>query len=224
MRLKLPPLHAGQVGIFHDPHRIVVATAGSKFGKTWCMCMWLLQQAWNRDGSVNWWVAPVFKQAQIAYRLIESLIPKHLCRPNKTEMSIELLRTDGSARSRIDFKSADNPASIRGEGVHAAVGDEAAYWVHDAYVSLWTTLSRTRGKLRLISTPKGRNAFYDEFLKGGNPDFPEFASYQLPTWLNPTVSKEAIEEFRRNMPADVFRQEVLSGQIRSLHAVTVHQA
>lgn len=175
---------------------------------TWCMSMWLLQQAWNRPGSVNWWVAPVFKQAQIAFRLIESLIPQHRRRLNRTEMVIELVRSTGNTWSRLEFRSADNPASIRGEGVHAAVGDEAAYWVHDAYVSLWTTLSRTRGKLRLISTPKGRNSFYAEWLKGGNPDFPEYASYQLPTWLNPHVPPEAIEEFRRNMPDDVFRQEI----------------
>ena len=129
-------------------------------------------------------------------------------------MVYELLYTDGRVRSTIEFRSADRPESLRGDGVHGAVADEAGYWKRDAYISLLTTLTRTRGKLRVISTPKGRSWFWEEWCKGWFPDQrkknPEYWSYQLPTSVNPFVRPEEIETLRRNMPDKVFRQEILA--------------
>ena len=79
-----------------------------------------------------------------------------------------------------------------------------------------TTLTRTRGFLRVISTPKGKNWFWEEWAKGWEKDadrersFPEHISYKLPTHSNPHIPVSALEEFKRNMPADVYRQEILA--------------
>lgn len=209
--LRLPPLHPGQRDFVLDPHRIVVASCGTKTGKTFGMSVWLILQAWNRYQSLNWWTAPTYRQAKIAYELIGSFLPKGRFVANRTDMAYTLMRADGSPHSRIEFRSADNPESLRGEGVHAAVVDEAAYWGRPSFVSVWTTLTRTRGKLRVISTPKGRNWFYEEWAKGWYPEqrvtHPEYQSFQLPTWSNPYVPTESIEEAQRNLPKDVFRQE-----------------
>jgi phage FluMu gp28-like protein len=90
-----------------------------------------------------------------------------------------------------------------------------------AFVSVMTTLTQTRGRAIIISTPKGRAWFYDVYEKGrktnddGTPRFSkdlpdphaEWFSISLPTASNPYVSPEAIEEARKNLPEDVFRQE-----------------
>jgi hypothetical protein len=136
-------------------------------------------------------------------------------------MAYYLLRSDGSVHSTIEFRSADNPDSLRGEGVDAAVVDEAGYWNRESFISVQTTLTQRMGKLRIISTPKGRNWFFDEWYKGwrGHPDNPfkanpkpeaDYASYSLPTPCNPTVKAESIDYAKRNMPADSFRQEYLA--------------
>lgn len=208
VRLVLPALHEAQRLVVDDQHRVVVAAMGSKWGKTYGMSNWLLREAWNRYQSVNWWCGPTFKQSKIALNLITQLLPPDRFRISKTDLVVELLRGNGQPHSRLEFRSGDRPESLRGEGVHAAVVDEAGYWGYDSYVSVWTTLSRTRGKLRVISTPKGRNFFFDEWMKGQSDDFPEFASYQCPTWDNPFVPTESIDEFRRNLPAQVFQQEI----------------
>lgn len=177
------------------------------------MSLWLLQGAWNNYQSMNWWTAPTYHQCKIAFDLIGSILPKNTYnrRASSGQMSYELLRSDGSRHSMIEFRSADNPESLRGEGVHACVIDEAAYWGIDSFVSVWTTLTRTRGKLRIISTPKGRTWFYDEWMKGWDPElrkkYPEFKSFRLPTWTNPLIPRESILEARRNLPEDVYRQE-----------------
>jgi hypothetical protein len=141
-------------------------------------------------------------------------------------MIYELLRADGTVYSRIEFRSADNSESLRGEGVHAAVIDEAAYWSQESFVSVWTTLTRTRGKLRIISTPKGRNWFFDQWAKGWFEDQreenPEYWSYQLPTECNPTVPRESLVEAQRQLPDDVYRQEYLAEFLKDSAGVFRH--
>jgi hypothetical protein len=217
VRLKLPSLHPGQAQFVLDPARIVVAACGSKTGKTFGMGIWLILQAWNNYQSLNWWTAPSYRQCDIAEKLILDLLPPERSgriRHRSSDRLIELLKSDGTVWSRIQFRSADDPGSLRGEGVHAAVVDEAAFWKHDSFVSVMTTLTRTRGKLRIISTPKGRNWFYDEWVKGWDEDLklhnPEYSSHKLPTHANPTVPRESLEEFKKNMPEDVYRQEILA--------------
>lgn len=209
-------MHPRQAEFVNDPHRIVCAACGTKTGKTFGMCMWLLRHAWNHYQSVNWWTAPTYHQCKIAFDLMSSILPPGRFRPRRSagEMAFELVRSNGSRHSIIEFRSGENPSSLRGEGVHACVVDEAAFWRQDSYVSVWTTLTRTRGKLRVISTPKGRTWFYDEWMKGWDPElrkkFPEFKSYQLPTSSNPFVPRQSIIEARKSLPEDVFRQEYLA--------------
>lgn len=190
-----------------------MAACGTKTGKTFGLANWIVQQAWNREQALVWWCAPVYKQAQIAFKHIGLMLPpgRFKKRSSQGEMVYELLYTDGRVRSIIDFRSADRPESLRGEGVHAAVIDEAGYWKRDSFVSVLTTLTRTLGKLRIISTPKGRNWFYEEWLKGSTPEMrarhPEYASYKLPTAANPHVPREAIETARSILTKKQFQQE-----------------
>lgn len=199
-----------------DPHRIVVAACGSKTGKTFGLANYIIREAWNREQALVWWCAPVYKQAQIAFKLIGRLLPPERVNARKSqgEMVYELLYTNGRVRSIIDFRSAERPESLRGEGVHAAVIDEAGYWKRDSFVSVMTTLTRTKGHLRIISTPKGKNWFFEEWAKGWYPEQrkknPEYWSYQLPTTCNPFIDPETIDTLRRNFTDRQFRQEILA--------------
>lgn len=216
VRLNLPWLHPKQRAFVDDPHRIVVAACGSKTGKTFGLANWIAREAWNREQALLWWCAPVYKQAAIAFKHLGHLLPPDRIRKRASqgEMVYELLYTNGRVRSIIDFRSADRPESLRGEGVHGCVIDEAGYWKRDSFVSVMTTLTATMGKLRIISTPKGRNWFYEEWCKGWFPEQraknPEYWSYQLPTSVNPFVKPEAIETLRRNLTDKQFRQEILA--------------
>lgn len=216
VKLTLPWLHPKQNEFVQDQHRFVIAACGSKTGKTFGLANWAIKEAWNRDQALVWWVAPVYKQAQIAFKLIGRLLPpsRYHKRSSAGEMSYELLYSDGRVRSIIDFRSAENPDTLRGEGVHAAVGDEAGFWKKESFVSLMTTLTQTAGKLRLISTPKGKNWFYEEWCKGWFPEQrlknPDHWSYKLPTTVNPFIKPEAIEALRKAFTENQFRQEVLA--------------
>jgi hypothetical protein len=130
-------------------------------------------------------------------------------REYKADLKLALLSPAGSERSYIEFKSGDKPDSLRGFGVHYFILDEAARVKYDSWVSLYTTLTQTRGRGIIISTPKGRNFFYEMYQWGLDREaHPEWLSMRMPTWANPTVPRESIREMKRNLPEDVFRQEV----------------
>ncbi len=146
----------------------------------------------------------------MAYNTIKRLLPKEFYHEQKADLRIVILEPDGSERSSIEFKSGDNSDGLRGFGVNFVVMDEAARQPYESFVSVWTTLTQTMGRAIFISTPKGRGWFYDVYQRGEllRAEFPEWYSIRMPTWLNPHVQVESIRQMKKNLPEDVFRQEV----------------
>lgn len=182
----------------------------------------MAKRAWDHKGSLNWWVAPTYKQAEMAYDLIKRLLPEGAYKEYKAVLKLAILSPDGSEHSAIEFKSGDNPDSLRGFGVNFFVMDEAARIPYQSFLSLFTTVTQTEGKGFFISTPKGRGWFYDIYQKGikeyddgtkiygpDNPDMnPEWFSVRLPTWTSPHVTEKAVQDMKNNLPEDDFHQEV----------------
>lgn len=196
--------------------KFVVGACGTKFGKTYGCSILVARMAWEEKDSLNWWVAPSYRQSEMAYRLVKRLLPKDTYVEYKADLRLELIEPDGGFHSAIEFKSAENDDNLRGFGVHFAILDEAARISQPSYESVWTTMTQTDGRMVIISTPKGRNWFYDEYQKGeksglmpGDVDEnPEWLSIRMPTWTNPYVKPQRILTMKKNMPGDVFEQEI----------------
>jgi hypothetical protein len=190
--------------------------------KTYGCSLRLAKEAWNNKNSLNWWVAPSYAQSKMAYRTVKRLLPKDTFVEYKADLKLVLLEPDGTEHSTIEFKSGDNPDTLRGFAVNFVVIDEAARVPEESFISVLTTLTQTHGRAIIISTPKGRGWFYEIYERGnkmfrdgstkypaGTKDpWPEWRSVRLPTWANPTVPKIALEELKRNLSADQYRQEV----------------
>jgi hypothetical protein len=196
--------------------KFVVGACGTKFGKTYGCSILIARMAWEVKDSLNWWVAPSYKQSEMAYRLVKRLLPKDTFLEYKADLRLEIIEPDGSVHSAIEFKSAENDDNLRGFGVHFAILDEAARISQASYESVWTTMTQTDGRMVIISTPKGRNFFYDEYCKGDKTGLlagdvdpnPEWLSIRMPTWTNPYVKPQRIQMMQKNMPSDVFEQEI----------------
>jgi len=213
-RLILPPPHRGQRVWIDRPERFLVVAAGTKAGKTFGAVLWLVREAWTHPDTICWWVAPVYKQAKIAYRLMRRMLNrirgpggrKFPFRAVDGELEIEL--PNGTL---IQFRSAEDPDNLFGEGVTAAVFDEASRAREEAWIALRSTLTFTRGRCLLIANAKGKkNFFYRLWLHGQDPEMPEFASFRQPTTANPWIPPEEIESARRVLPADAFRELYLA--------------
>ena len=205
------PLHKRQKEIFKDNTRFKILACGRRFGKTTLAAYDALYKVLNKeiyDYDLNVWiVAPTYNHSMIVWRKLLELAPfETIIKVNRSDRYIEFF--DGSI---VWCKSADNPDSLRGEGLDFLIVDEAAMVKKEAWEhALRPALADKQGSAIFISTPKGKNWFYELFLRGLDPNQPEYKSWQYPSWENPFLPKQEIEEMRKNLPELVFRQEVMA--------------
>ena len=194
--------------IFHDA-RVGCVEASTKSGKTHGCLIWLTEQAMQgRAGRNYWWVAPIFAQTEIAYRRLKRALPREVYSSHDTRHTITL--GNGAI---IWFKSAEKPDSLYGEDVYAVVIDEASRVREDSWYAVRTTLTATRGPVRMIGNVKGtQNWFYRlaRRAESGEPDmhYARITAYDA-VEAGVLVDKE-IEEARRELPDEVFRELYLT--------------
>lgn len=198
-----PALHPGQRMVMANRARFKVMACGRRWGKTRLGSLMCIDVA-VRNGRA-WWVAPSYKMARVGWRLLTRLayqIPGAEVR--KADMMI-LLPTGGE----MAVRSADNPDSLRGEGLDFVVMDECAFTQESAWAeALRPALSDRRGRALFISTPKGRNWFWHIYQHAS--EFSDWASWSFPTANNPYIDAGEIEAARQSLPERTFRQEYLA--------------
>ena len=74
-------------------------------------------------------------------------------------------------------------------------------------LDLLSTAHKSGKKVLFISTPKGKNWFYELFQLGESPDFEDYQSYKGSSYDTPYIQLVDIEDARRVLPENVFRQE-----------------
>lgn len=210
-RIHIPPIafHSGQQAVITHPARFKVISAGRRFGKTLLAVEWLaLMDGGALDGASVGFFAPTYKLLMEVWSDFERTLKPVTAKASRTEMRIELI-TGG----KLDFWTLEDPDAGRGRKYHRIVIDEAAHarYLKDAWEqAISPTLTDYRGQAWFISTPKGLNFFYDLFRRGSDPSCPDWASFHMPTEVNPHVPAEEIEQRRRELPELVFRQEYLA--------------
>jgi len=196
---------------FNSKARFLIGDMGRRWGKTITGLNWLLEGVCKESGSVSWWVAPIYSQSKMAYRKLLSAAHKGnginaIKHKSDSELRIEFLNS-----SVIEFKSADNPDNLRGEGLKRVVIDEAARVKKEVFEDvIRPATSDTAGRVLFISTPKGKNWFFDMWGRGQDPLQDKYESWKMPTSDNPKVPADDIEQARQSLPMDVFKQEYLA--------------
>lgn len=106
----------------------------------------------------------------------------------------------------MECKSADDPTALLGEALDLLIIDEASRVKEIAWTgSLRPTLADRKGQAVFISTPKGKNWFYQLYLRGLNNDG-IYQSWQLKSEYNPYLDKEEIAQAKIDTPL-TFTQE-----------------
>ena len=198
--------------------RFIAACCGRRWGKSLTGLNWLQEGNFN-EGGQNWWVSPVYAQARAVYRRLLNACHKFSHKIIRYKSDSELL-IEWMNRSTLFFKSADRYENLRGEGLKRVVMDEAARQRRAVWEEIIRpAVSDTGGRVMFITTPKGKNWFFELYNRGHDPLYPEYASFTFPTADNPLVMKEDIEEAKRNLPLDVFEQEYLATFLESAAGV-----
>jgi len=214
--LELPQPYAKQHEAICDPKRIVVIEASTKSGKTAGCLVWLLMQAWNNGGpnQAYWWVAPIYQQAKaIGFERMKAMLkqadPHHrIWREHNSELWIELHNG-----AKIWFKGADNPDSLYGEDVYAAVIDEASRCREESWIAVRSTLTATKGPVRIIGNVKGRRNWAYQLARlaeGGDPDMGYHKLTAYDAVEAGVLDPDEVAQAKRMLPEHVFKELYLA--------------
>lgn len=193
--------------IANDNARFSWIEASTKAGKTVGCIAWIYEQAYLHGGANKnwWWVAPVFGQAEIAFRRLKAYLPKDQFTSNEAKMTITLV----SNGARIWFKSADKPNSLYGEDVYGAVIDEGSRCKEEAWFAVRSTLTATRGPLRVIGNVKGRKNWFYKNARRAERGLPGHAYYRITAddaVAAGVLDKAEIEGAQGDLPDAVFKE------------------
>lgn len=217
IRLELPKVLEYQHKALWTKARYAVVEGSTKCGKTYPCLLWLLEHATKGTGPNQhvWWVAPIFAQAEIAFGRMESMLKqadptKAIWESNKTKRTVTI--KGGNGRT-MWFKSADDPDSLYGEDVYAAVIDEASRCPEDSWYAVRSTLTATRAPVRIIGNVKGRRNWAYQMARraeAGEPNM-HFARITAKDAVNAgLIPPEEVEDARRQLPEHVFRELYLA--------------
>lgn len=200
-----------QAEIENDPHRFRVLACGRRWGKTVCAmreAFQMLLRLHSKEGGRHrgWVVAPTFPLVREDWLVAEVLLKDAIIDKKLTEMKL-----DFGALGFIEFKSAEREdEGLRGAGLDFCVVDEASRVSRKSWEQgLRPALADKRGRCIFISTPKGRNWFYELWMKG-KEDNSEIKSWQYPTFSNPFFPKDEWEILKETTPDLILRQEYLA--------------
>src|SRR3990167_207762 len=197
-------LHDSQYQIYNDCHRFVILAAGRRYGKTVLALTKIITKSLETKKSKIWYVAPTYRQAEmIAWKMLFEMIPPKLIL-KKNEVKLEIILINGS---EISLKGADNEDSLRGVGLDFVVMDEYAGMKANVWQEIIRPmLSDRQGGALFIGTPKGKNHFWELFIKGQRKE-ENYSSYKMPTVCNPYIPRSEVKEAQSQMNDRYFRQE-----------------
>ena len=171
---------------------------GRRWGKTFMSGLYALTVA--QHGGAVAWVAPTFKNSRPMWRFCEAAVNPQAVTVLRAEREIEF-----PSGGRIGIYSADNDVSIRGEAFDLVIVDEAAQIKAETYTDvIMPTIADRDGRILLISTPKGRNWFFQEWLRAKQ----DGAAWNAPSNANPMPTiQRAYAMARERVAQRTFLQE-----------------
>lgn len=200
-------------GILSSSAKYHICCVGRQFGKSLMGINLALYWAINNNNWTILWVSPVYSQASKVQKEIIQAIGEADIVKSANYSSNEILLKNGSS---IIFRSAERYDNIRGLTVDYAIIDEAAFCKDEAWSEAIRPTLVVRGKKVLfISTPKGKNYFYELFQLGLSEDYPKYQSYKGSSYDTPFIDTEEINDAKKTLPENVFRQEYMAEFIDS---------
>ncbi len=202
--------HKHQEGVLKmiDKEREILCRAGRRGGKS-KLCSVAVIKTLLKGNTDVWIVAPTYNLSEIVFDSVLIDLAKILT-PNedfqvqrRTPQHIKI----PSLNSALYVKSADNPVSLLGRSTDMIVMDEAAEIPEIIWQRyLYPTTSDRQGKIIYISTPKGRNWFYDKELELQEKG----SAFHWWSKENPHFPKDEWERAKKVMTKKEFEQQYMA--------------
>ena len=185
-----------------------IACVGRQFGKSMAAMNLLLYWGLNNGPCKILWVSPVYSQTnKVQKELMQAIGQSGIVKNcNYSDNSITLKNG-----TEYLFRSAERYDNLRGLTCDYGIIDEAAFCKDEAWTEAIRPIFLVKGKkILFISTPKGKNWFYNLFQLGKSEDHPNYESYTGSSYDTPYIDPSEIEDAKRALPEKVFQQEYLA--------------
>ena len=201
-----PPLPPYQKNIVDATQRYTITEATTKAGKTVSHIVWITEQAMRAKAGQNcWWVAPVYSQAEIAFKRLKRFFTEQsVFKANESKLTITL--ANGAV---IWFKTAEKPDNLYGEDVIAAVLDEFTRMREDAWFAIRSTLTATKGKCKFIGNVNGINNWGYKLAREaetGKKDWEYFKITADDAVKAGILDQDEIDDAKATLPRGVFNE------------------
>ena len=194
--------------ILNGKEKFHIVSVGRQMGKSLMGMNLALYWGINNGPCKILWVSPVYSQTNKVHKeLVAAITESGIIKSNNYGDNTLTLKNG----TEILFRSAERYDNIRGLTCDYGIIDEAAFMKNDAWAEAIRPVFAVRGKKVLfISTPKGKNYFYDLFQLGQSGDNPRYKSYTGSSYDTPYIDRDEIEDARTTLPKQIFEQEYLA--------------
>lgn len=187
----------------------VVVCAGRQVGKTEVAIHVAFKLAEKKENSVVWWISPTLKQCR------RDVFPRFLKQFKDTyeQASASDLIIYLKNGSRIIFLSGEPQRldNLLGATLDGVILDEAARLhrkVWEQYIE--PMLMVKSAKVWMISTPLGKNWFWEAWTWGKKKTMKDWVSYHIPSTESPMITDERLKIIKERTPSNIFKQEYLA--------------
>ena len=190
--------------IINEGYKYYILNIGRQFGKTMLGINQMLYWAINHKGCNIAWVTPIYKQSKKVFDEMEKVTKSSgLFEYNRSDLTIS------GFNSQIQFFSGERPDNIRGNTFDYLIVDEMAFTRPELWSEVLSATVLVKGKkVIFISTPKGKNHFYQLSLQPNYDNRYKYFHYS--SYDNPMIDAEDLEERKRSLPKHIFEQEYLA--------------
>lgn len=194
-----------------------VIRASRQSGKTFLLERLVVTLAMDKGDQSGAFIMATEAQTRKVFRSMIKWIPDALiARKNNTNGSREIEFINGTL---LAFFSSGSYDTVAGNSFDFLIGDEFGLWNRHAWAIIKPTLAaKPFAKVVLASTPRGKNDFYKECVKGMSDD-PFVQHYRMSYKDNAMYDLREIEDARKSMSPELFKQEYLAEFIDGISIV-----
>ena len=205
--------HPGQKFVHFTDWRYMVLDWGRRTGKTICAAAEIVAELGLPDRKI-WIVAPNYELTDRVFEwvykwvVLDGVLGKENVK--KASKSKDMRYIEMVWGSMVRGKSAEAPDSLVGEQLDLVVMDECARFAELIWLeNLEPTTIDREGRAMFISTPRGKNWFYEYFQRGENEETMDkgWKSSNFWTEHNPFVNVQWLKTKRAQTPEIIWRRE-----------------
>jgi hypothetical protein len=191
--------HDKQKEVLTSSHKNKVVVCGRRAGKSQLVGGELIRGGMTREYKRQMLIAPTYKQAMIVMTKVQDLM-------HKSGNGNDILKVIKSPNPKIvfingteiDFGSADNPDSLRGENYDRIFLDEAEFIKMEAMNAIRPLIYDTGAPMWITTTPWKRNFVYDYWMRGVNGD-EDWGAFNYCYLDNPFITEEGKKEIEKDI-------------------------